>query len=885
MIKLYTFFFCILLVGFDLNAQIMGPEPDTVCVGDTAMFSIQVMAFDSVKWEYAPTSTGPWDTPSISDVDRLDTLIMHVYNSEPYDNHYFRAVVWEGGVADTSENAFLMINSLPMPMIDPVIAEFCQGGNITLYVNPGFVTYNWSNGVTDSTNVVFNGGQFSVTVTDENNCSGIANREVYEHDLPIAIIDPPALLRRFCENDSLKLMVLPAEFSYKWNTGDTTQFSYVNQTGTYTVTVTNENGCGIVVSATVEKDSKPNSFFTTFPPNSAPISEGRTIQFIDGAEPIDWPIEYWHWDFGEDADIPETTYVFTPNNLTNVTYLKEGTKIACLEVKNIKDCIDTSCDTLTIIQSPGPIVILDPELPNCIGDTFLVTVRVINSLVASYELVDTIHWEFDEGILQRIESSIDFVDNAILEAHSTFRFLEPEDAIITVTGYQRHLNPPHNILDGSDTDEVPSGNINPEINLNSVPEFLCEGVTEEISIHVFPPEDGDIRYSLNNGDEMPALIDEGEIKLILFADPQQTNILLKIHSIKLDNGCGNSMIDEERLIQIRQNPPVSVVGDTLFCLNETAILEARGADFYDWVLNGDTISVDSMVSVNTELAGNLDYYVYGKTSECTTSIIWKVEVAEPPEPAILGDTFACNGQVKLYSSNDGSLKNFWTTQIGEILGNIHDSTVLVRLESSGNIKLIQTIGNCRDSVTLDIGIVNEESAPYNDLVYLSEGGIILYPNPNPNPITKLCYQWYKDGTVLPGDTYQGLAVGMDQPESELKRYSVEVTYCEQSADCAQIISYRESQEQPSSWSFDIKVFPNPSNGLFQLEYEVPEETIFNISIFDSSGRLLNEGDYDIVDNFGRIEFNLSGKPSSVYIIKVIDLQSGHTRVVPVSIIR
>src|SRR5688500_19346633 len=113
MIKIYMIFLFILFVVFESNAQIIGPEPDSVCVGDTATFSITVMTFDSVKWEFSTTTTGPWNEPPVPTVDRIDTLVINVNDVELYDDDYFRAIVWVEGNVDTSDSAVLTIFDLP----------------------------------------------------------------------------------------------------------------------------------------------------------------------------------------------------------------------------------------------------------------------------------------------------------------------------------------------------------------------------------------------------------------------------------------------------------------------------------------------------------------------------------------------------------------------------------------------------------------------------------------------------------------------------------------------------------------------------------------------------------------------------------------------------
>lgn len=102
-----------------------------------------------------------------------------------------------------------------------------------------FVTYDWSTGATTPT-IDINGqsGTFSVTVTDSNGCTAVASTtQNCGCDCSVSIIENNCTLYALASTGCV-----PA-ITYNWNTGATTSGIPVNMAGTYTVTITDANGC------------------------------------------------------------------------------------------------------------------------------------------------------------------------------------------------------------------------------------------------------------------------------------------------------------------------------------------------------------------------------------------------------------------------------------------------------------------------------------------------------------------------------------------------------------------------------------------------------------------------------------------------------------------
>lgn len=136
------------------------------------------------------------------------------------------------------------VNELPaVNVLASGPTTFCQGGDVTLSAPLGFASYVWSTGETSRNIVVRSTGNYFVIVTDANGCSNSSDTvtvNVFPSRLPIVSSSGPLT---FCEGGSVTLTA-PADFGvYRWSNGATTRSITVTETGIYTVTVADTNGC------------------------------------------------------------------------------------------------------------------------------------------------------------------------------------------------------------------------------------------------------------------------------------------------------------------------------------------------------------------------------------------------------------------------------------------------------------------------------------------------------------------------------------------------------------------------------------------------------------------------------------------------------------------
>ena len=147
----------------------------------------------------------------------------------------------------------LAVNANPTPTITGV-TSFCAGGNSTLNAGGGYTNYLWSGGATTQTINVTTGGNYAVTVTNAAGCTATTSKVITVNALPVPSVTGTLA---FCAGKNTTLTVPGSYASYQWSNGATTSNITVNTASTFTVTVTDANGCTGSKSATTTINANP----------------------------------------------------------------------------------------------------------------------------------------------------------------------------------------------------------------------------------------------------------------------------------------------------------------------------------------------------------------------------------------------------------------------------------------------------------------------------------------------------------------------------------------------------------------------------------------------------------------------------------------------------
>ena len=230
----------------------------------------------------------------------------------------------------------------------PVTTNICDGNSATLQAgNPGS-TYSWSNGSTASSITVSTPGNYFVTITDANGCTGTLMHTLNVNPNPVTDFSAaPNCAGTDISFNNLSSISSGSIQSYNWDFGDTS-FSTISQpihaytsAGTYQValTITSASGCSTSATRNIDIYPRPIAAFS-----SPAVCEGVNSVFSDASSISSGTITSWNWNFGN-GNIAAT-------NSVNHTYSAYGNYTATLIVTSDRGCIDSIQQNIQIHRPP-----------------------------------------------------------------------------------------------------------------------------------------------------------------------------------------------------------------------------------------------------------------------------------------------------------------------------------------------------------------------------------------------------------------------------------------------------------------------------------------------------------------------------------------------------
>ncbi|MEZ4885277.1 MAG: T9SS type A sorting domain-containing protein [Chitinophagales bacterium] len=154
--------------------------------------------------------------------------------------------------------------------------KYCASDNSTNLDAGNWTSYLWSNDSTTPT-IEANGGIYTVTITDSHDCTATAEVTVTE------LADQPSITGnlQYCVSEPFTTLDSGNWTSYKWSTDETSRTIEVSE-GTYTVTITNSNGCTGTDEVTVIENENPKPAFNnnTLNENWIVCSEASELKYV-----------------------------------------------------------------------------------------------------------------------------------------------------------------------------------------------------------------------------------------------------------------------------------------------------------------------------------------------------------------------------------------------------------------------------------------------------------------------------------------------------------------------------------------------------------------------------------------------------------------------------
>lgn len=503
---------------------------------------------------------------------------------------------------------------LPKPIISGTL-NICTGTSTELAVDTVFRNILWSTGETTPAITVDVGGEYSVMVEDSLGCQGLDTVTVSENALPEILAQGAA---GFCPGDSVVLDPGQEFVTYLWSTGESSSMITVDQTGSYGLTVTDENGCranGVIdVVAFAEPPVSITSDFTFCPGDSVAVQVDQNYPTYEWSEAKRGKTAFFDQagnysvtvtdnngckadlDFNVDRDTmpavaisgdraicPEATaslnappgfasYTWSTGQVTT-DIVVDTAGLYWLAVTDDNGCIGR--DSVVLTENPAPSTTIAGGAGLCPGDT---TQLEVADDFAAYL------WSNGETGRQ-----ITVTQTGTYTVQITDDFGCQAEVSREVASY----TPPTPEIIGRDA--------------------FCEGYTAVLQVS---QDYVDFQWSTDDDRYLTVINSEGTYSV----------------TVTDENGCQG---EASKFVRVNPRPDFDIDGDPRFCPGEQAVLSVGdGFEAYIWSTGGreptETVSVADYYSVVVRDANN-----------CLLAKGLQVEANPAPQPAITGDSIIC----------------------------------------------------------------------------------------------------------------------------------------------------------------------------------------------------------------------------------------------------
>jgi len=534
----------------------------------------------------------------------------------------------------TASNS-VTVNVLTPPLPDITgIAAFCAGENSTLDAGAGFNQYLWSTGSTAQTITVATGGTYTVTVADGVGCTGTDSFVVTVNNNPTVIIGGSTT---FCIGNNTTLDAGAGFTNYLWNTGATTQTLSVSTGATYSVTVTDANGCTNTDQLAVTESSSLSPIII----GNLPFCTGNSATLNAGSG-----FAQYLWNTGASTQ----TLAVTAAGIYEVTVTDAG------------GCTGTASATANVNPNPAPTITglanicagqtatLDAGLGfasytwsngaatqiinTTTSGTYSVTVTDANGCTGTDNFVLTV----GTSLSPVISGNLDFCQGAstTLDAgsgYATYTWSNGATSQTITTGTSGIYFVTVTDAGGctGETSATVTVSSNPVVNIAGT-NNVCTGETSVLDAGA-----GFNTYSWSTG-----------------ANTQTLSVSTSgTYSVTVSNASGCTGSDSFG-VTVNPNPTTTITGSTSFCTGSSSSLDAgAGFNSYSWSTGANTQNI----TVGT--SGTYSVTV-SNASGCTGTASITVTESSSLSPSISGNLAVCQGASTTLDAGSGYASYSWS---------------------------------------------------------------------------------------------------------------------------------------------------------------------------------------------------------------------------------
>ncbi len=199
-----------------------------MCLGEATAFTISSADVDSARWDFGDAASGAANVSLLLNPS-------HVFSRA--DTFDVTLISWNNNQVDTTTQQ-VVVQPLPVVSLGND-TTLCAGKTLQLNATAANGIYLWQNNSIASTLAVTQNGTYWVEVTVANCASADTIQVNFLPAMNISLGADTAL----CSPDTLNLDATTTGATYHWQDNTAAPVYTVSQTGTYYVTVTDNNGC------------------------------------------------------------------------------------------------------------------------------------------------------------------------------------------------------------------------------------------------------------------------------------------------------------------------------------------------------------------------------------------------------------------------------------------------------------------------------------------------------------------------------------------------------------------------------------------------------------------------------------------------------------------
>jgi len=761
----------------------------------------------------------------------------------------------------------------PAPFAANLIAQdiLCFGaatGQLTSIISGGVLpfTYLWSNGQTNPIATGLTAGTYTLTVTDANNCSAIATATLTEPAEIIITAFPVAATCYDVPNGSISISVsggIPS-YSYSWSNGSTGTFLPDLYSGTYTVTVTDANGCTLTQDIHVGQPSACSTGVISETPSCSGGATGSVTISSSGGTP---PYTYL-WSNGQTGN--------TANNLSGGIYyvtITDGndcttSKSIVVEENEAYPDLEITGNT-SICEGSTTVLSIDDTFTDYLWSNNSTTSEITVSTIGVYSVTVSDALGCTGYAVDTVDLALNLIANAVT---TTPEICEGSNIELLGSGGEIYL--------WTGPDGFTSNESNPII-LNASIENAgtytlivtgagdCESDPASISITVHPApvleltdpgiicgdEVLDLNTLLNESTPGGLWAGSGVFGNFFFAEEVGPGSYQIGYQLPDDGICSDFSTEisvsvaQPLLVGSHYCVPTTggyqVYFDTWggappYLIDNSTVITEEGGTFSSNVLSTPTYSF-----LITDSNG-CTRFVIGENNSCN------IDCATPSTGIIspIDDGLCNNGFSIFLTSGPPAPYTFsidgenW--QGSDIFTNLSPGTYYVQVQHSCGISILGTYTATNTLLHADI-----------ELTQNSEGEDIALVTVN---------------TGTPPYQYLWSSIGLAGPEWVNPILPVTVIV-EDALGCETSLSlYPVGINDASSNPTSIRIYPNPSTGIVWLDSDIKEPGI--ITVIDAMGRTVIQQETEFMNT---VKLDLSEKGKGLYVISIASVNSKFTR--------